>query len=266
MLKLYHGVFSPCAQKVRLIIAEKEIPWTSREINLLKKENLEPWYLEIAPKGLVPVLDHNGQIVTESTIICEYLEDAFPEVPLRPIRPIDKARARTWMKLVDDSLHPSAGPIIFGSLMRYWWLQAPVEERARRLALLVDPARRQRQQTAIDQGLDAPAVEGCISAWIAGLVQLERRLATAEWLAGDLYSIADAAVTPYVFFMDALGMSVVFERYPAVRQWYERIRARPNFRRALVDAAPADQWEAIRHVAKESGPILNGRVLAREAA
>lgn len=260
MLKLYHGLFSPCAQKVRLVLAEKALEWESREIDLVEKENLEPWYLEIAPKGLVPVLDHDGEIVTESTIICEYLEDAFPDPPLRPARAIDKARARVWMKLVDEVLHANAGPIIFGSLVRHWLLKVPQEERDRRLTMVLDPVRRQRQQAALDKGLDVPAVETSLSAWTGALAQIERRLVTAEWLAGEVYSIADAAVTPYVFYMEALGMSLVFERYPAVREWYERVRSRPSFRQALVDAAPAVHWEAVRSVAEKSGPILNDRM------
>ena len=265
MLKLYHAPFSPCAQKVRLLIAEKGLEWTSREIDLVAKENLEPWYLEIAPKGLVPVLDHDGVVVSESSLICEYLEDAFPAAPLRPDTAADKMIARAWMKLVDEVLHAHAGPIIFGSLMRHWLMQVPAEERERRLAKVMDPARRQRQQAALERGLDVPAVETSLIAWSGALAQLEHRLEERTWLAGDRYSIADAAVTPYVFYMDALGMSLAFERHPAVARWYERVRSRPSFQQAIVEAAPESEWETLRTVSRKSGPVLNDRLRALTA-
>jgi glutathione S-transferase len=70
---------SPCAQKVRLVLAEKGLEWTGQHIDLPQKENLQPWYLELNPLGVVPTLVHEDKPVIESSIICEYLEDKFPE-------------------------------------------------------------------------------------------------------------------------------------------------------------------------------------------
>ena len=98
MLVLYHHNISVCAQKVRIALAEKKLPYERRHINLMKAEQVSPDYLKINPKGVVPALVHNGQPVIESTVIMEYLDDAFPERPLRPAAPLARARMRVWRR------------------------------------------------------------------------------------------------------------------------------------------------------------------------
>ena len=95
---LYHGDLSPCAHKVRLTLTEREIAFESRLLNLMAKENLRPEYLKLNPKGVVPTLVHGDNIVTESTVICEYLEDSFPENPLMPSSPMGRVAVRHWLR------------------------------------------------------------------------------------------------------------------------------------------------------------------------
>ena len=75
MLELYTHPMSPCAQKVRLVLAEKNLDWVKHHVSLPDKENLRPEYLKLNPLGVVPTLVHDGRTVIESSIICEYLED-----------------------------------------------------------------------------------------------------------------------------------------------------------------------------------------------
>ena len=84
MLTLYHYWSSVCSQKVRMCLAEKAIDWESRHVDIFTFENYEPAYTKLNPKAVVPTLDHDGHILIESNIILEYLEDVFPQVPLRP--------------------------------------------------------------------------------------------------------------------------------------------------------------------------------------
>jgi glutathione S-transferase len=89
MLELYHGEGSVCARKVRLTLAEKGIrDWVGRIVDLAKGEQTRPEYLELNPKGVIPTVVHDGRVITESTVICEYLEDVFPEPRLRPQDPL----------------------------------------------------------------------------------------------------------------------------------------------------------------------------------
>ena len=84
MLTLYHFPSSVCAAKVRLVLHEKELPWESRIIEILKGEQFQPWYVALNPNAVVPTLVHDDQPIVESAVICEYLDDVFPE-PLLPM-------------------------------------------------------------------------------------------------------------------------------------------------------------------------------------
>ena len=97
MLELYTHPMSPCAQKVRIVLAEKGLPWTGVHVDLAGKENLRPEYLKLNPQGVVPTLVHRGVPVVESSVICEYLDEAFPEPPLMPGDPLIRAEIRNWI-------------------------------------------------------------------------------------------------------------------------------------------------------------------------
>lgn len=76
MLELYHGYTSVCAQKVRLVLAEKGLEWNSH-VMLLNGDHLEPDYLKLNPNGVVPTLVHDGNVIVESNVIMHYLDDFF---------------------------------------------------------------------------------------------------------------------------------------------------------------------------------------------
>ena len=68
---------SVCAQKVRIVLAEKGVPWTSRYVSLVRGEQLTPEFKKMNPRGLVPVLAHDGNTIVESSVICSYLDEVF---------------------------------------------------------------------------------------------------------------------------------------------------------------------------------------------
>ena len=91
-IELYHTHHSTCSQKVRICLAEKGLPdadkdWIAHEVDLGKFEHLTPEYLKINPNGVVPTLRDNGTVIIESTVINEYLDDAYPKPGLRPDDP-----------------------------------------------------------------------------------------------------------------------------------------------------------------------------------
>ena len=94
MLELFNYPQSTCSQKVRLVLAEKQLEWTSRHLAIDKGEQLEDWYLKINPNGVVPTLVHDGAPVHDSSVINEYLEDVFPARPVRPADPLGCAHMR----------------------------------------------------------------------------------------------------------------------------------------------------------------------------
>ncbi|MEQ8697093.1 MAG: glutathione S-transferase N-terminal domain-containing protein [Bauldia litoralis] len=84
MLKLFDFRNSVCCQKARIALSAKGLAWEEIEVDLFKSEQYDPEYLKLNPRGVVPTLVHDGRPVPESTLICEYLDEAFPEPPLTP--------------------------------------------------------------------------------------------------------------------------------------------------------------------------------------
>jgi glutathione S-transferase len=100
MLELYHHSTSVCAAKVRMALAEKDIPWKGHYIDILKGDQFAPGFLKLNPKGLVPVLIDNGKVILEPTVINEYIEDAYPDIPLRPTSALEDVYPSSLIKLI----------------------------------------------------------------------------------------------------------------------------------------------------------------------
>ena len=83
-LHLFHAMGSTCSQKTRIFLRSKGLSWTSHHLNLANKEHLKPYFMGINPRGLVPVLVHDGKVIIESNDILQYLETTFPEPSLIP--------------------------------------------------------------------------------------------------------------------------------------------------------------------------------------
>lgn len=104
MLKLYHNDMSVCAAKVRTVLAEKGAAWEGVHMDLRAGDTQKHDYLKLNPNAVVPTLVHDGRVIIESTVICEYLDDAFPQNPLKG-NAIENARMRLWTKQLDEGLH-----------------------------------------------------------------------------------------------------------------------------------------------------------------
>src|SRR5882757_5423029 len=149
MFELYHHNTAVCAQKVRLVLEEKEQPWTGHELNLRLGDQVRPEYLKLNPNGVVP---HN---------------------PLKPRDPKRRVEMRLWTKSIDEGLHYAISSLSFAVLQRDAWLAKPREELDRHLDSLPDPARRERQREAIDKGLDAPIVQSAIRSYFKAALHME---------------------------------------------------------------------------------------------
>src|SRR5262245_42128346 len=98
MLALYHHGSSVCAAKVRFALGEKRLEWTGTYIDILKGEQFAPEYQKLNPKAVVPTLVHDGTVLNESTVINEYIDETFPDPPLKPGSATARAAMRLWTK------------------------------------------------------------------------------------------------------------------------------------------------------------------------
>ncbi len=242
MLELYHHGSSACAAKVRFAFEEKRLPWTGHYVDILEGQQFDPEFLALNPKAVVPVLVHDGVVLTESTVICEYVDEVFPEIPLMPPTPLARAHVRVWTKAVDEELHPACSAITYVVSHRHTILRGGAgsfEEFLSRGAHEGVAARALKWQW-IQHGLEAPGALDKIRLYLAYLDKMEQALVTSTWLVGESFTMADVAMAPYVNRLAALSMQALWTdgRRPRVAEWFERVRARPSFEPAFLKWMP----------------------------
>ena len=258
-MELYHNNMSVCAQKVRLVLAEKGLKPIEHHMMLRNGDTHTPEYLHLNPNGVVPTLIDHGRSIIESTIICEYLDEAYPDPPLKPADPIDRARMRLWTLLPDASLHRACALISVGIAWRHQILAAGgAQTRGTERKLSLGPL-----QEVVALGLESPHIAVALQIYDEALARLADSLANADWLAGQNYSLADASMLPYVVRLEHLGMDWLWEGacQGRIEAWLERSRARPSYR-AITDYLDESYLQLARQKGEEAEERL--RTLLQE--
>lgn len=218
-----------------------------------------PEYLAINPKGVVPALQHAGNVIVESTLICEYLEDCFPEHPLLPESPLGRYKARYWTKAVDEELHPACSALTYVASHRHTILRNGVGnfEDFLKAGGSEGLSARMLKWQWLQQGLEAPGAAEKIRLYLSYLDKMELALQQSEWLAGDAFSIADVAMAPYLNRLAALAMEFTWQgRLPRVEHWFNRIEERRTFQSAIRDWVPVTLREEMYANGKRSSPDI----------
>jgi glutathione S-transferase len=236
-IALYHNVASTCSQKVRLVLAEKDLAYESHDVDLIRGGQHDPEYVKLNPNHVVPTIVHDGGVFIESTLINEYLDDAFPDRPLRPADAAGRHAMRLWTKRIDD-LHPNAGVVTYAIGTRPLILRRSPEEIDTQIEQIPDPRRRALRRSVIEHGVKAPEFADAVRAFSRVFDQMQADLSQRSWLAGDRFSLADAAALPYVMRLDHLAMTPLIELRPKVADWYARVRARRSFEVAVSSLLP----------------------------
>jgi len=263
MITLYTHPMSPCAQKVRITLAEKGLDYTAHQIDLPGKENLAPWYLKLNPQGVVPTLMDADHVVIESSLICEYIEEAYRGgTALRPDAAHLRHRMRMWMKHVDNKLHPSCGALQWPLAMRPRLLAMGEEKAAELLARVVEKPRRERQMRLYRDGLEAADVQGAVGVYCDTIDRMEADLASENWVLGEYLSLADIVLAPYFQTLLQYGWTGLYEdKHPRVTDWVRRVTSRPSWQVAVLSeftdeklaelkAQGGQAWTTIRRHAK----------------
>jgi glutathione S-transferase len=245
MIELYHAGVSTCSQKVRLVLAEKGLDFKAHDVDLIGGAQHDAEYTKLNPNHVVPTLVDDGHVLIESTLINEYLDDAYPDPPMRPADPAARHALRLWTKRI-DALHPNAGVITFAIGPRSLLLQQPESVREANIAAMPDPAQRARRRSVLEHGVEAPEFAGALEQFLITLDQMQDVLAQAPWLSGESFGLADAATLPYVLRMDHLAMTPLIEARPRVAQWLDRVQARPSYTTAVQDWLPEPVWKLFR--------------------
>ena len=197
-LKLISHKLCPYVQRAVIALTEKGVPFERIDIDLANKPD---WFLKLSPLGKVPVLVvmHQGREVAlfESSVICEYIEEVFPETKLHPQDPLRRAEHRAWMEF---------GSAILADL---WGLETTT-----------DPQLFESKRQAI----------------AAKFARVEAALGDGPFFAGDRFSLVDAVFAPifrYFDVFDGLADLAIFADTPKVRTWRAQLAKRPSVRGAV---------------------------------
>jgi glutathione S-transferase len=236
MLELWHEWNSVHSFKVRVVLAAKELAWTERRIELLKFDHLRPEYLKLNPNGVVPTLLHDGRVVVESSVICQYLDECFPDHRLLPDDAYGRARARTWLKYFDDVLHPAIRAASFQLLYRPLIAAMPSAVLEARLATHPDPRRAQAFRAARGAALDEQAVHQAKEVFRSAIALIEAD-SPAPWLTGAQFGLADAAMAPFAERSAHLGMESLWNESPRALAWRKAVLSLPAVIKATAPPA-----------------------------
>jgi glutathione S-transferase len=237
-------------------LVEKKLAWDGHHLNLRAGDQQKPEYLKLNPNAVVPTLVDNGVVIIESTVINEYLDDAYPEPRLKPTDAAWRARMRLWTKQLDEGVHDAGIAVLsFGVAFRHQYLTKG-EAGKQMLESIPDPIKRERRRDVIEKGLDSPFFRSAILRLLELYRDMDRTLGRHAWLAGDAYTIADAAFTPYVVRLDHLDVLGLLDGTPRVADWYRRIKARPSFQDAIVRWENPDYLGLMRQKGRDSWPKI----------
>ncbi|MBC7986812.1 MAG: glutathione S-transferase family protein [Sphingomonadaceae bacterium] len=240
MIILYHYVPVANGGKVLIALHEKGIAFESRWVDLHKFEQHEPDYLKINPEGQVPTLVDDGQAITQTSVINEYLEDAYPDAPkLRPDQPLEIARMRQWNKYIDDQVMQAVS--IHG-----WQVNAGAIARAHsdedfgRLVARIPLEQQRIKWRTAREGFPQEKLDEATRQVEEAVARVEEALANGPWLLGEFYSLCDINFFAYCGgalerMFPAIGNR---ETCPRVMDWVERMNARPGVARAMAIRAP----------------------------
>jgi glutathione S-transferase len=195
MIRLYDYPDCPFCQKVRVVLAEKDLEYERVHVDLHKGEQRSPEFLKLNPYGKVPVLIDEDVVIYDSTIINEYLDEEYPNPPMMPEDSAGRGRVRLLEDFADNSFTPPAGLVMAD-------LHKPEGER--------DTERIRRYQGEI----------------VRVLARLEAALEGKEYLVGD-FSLADVGFVPRVLVLGQLGIELD-PRLQNVAAWIARLRERPS--------------------------------------
>jgi len=238
MLTLYHYDRSTAAQRVRLGLEEKKIEWNSVVVDTaLGDASQRPDdFHQYNPKGLIPLLKDGDFTIPESTLILEYLEDAYQsETKLRPDDPKEIAQMRLWMRKIEDGIHVASRTIGVCVVNRHFYQNTDKKQLAEYYSKMRDGVRKNNDKINTEMGLESPLLLPSIQAFKHLFSDMNKHLQMHSWLAGENYSLADISLVVYLTRLGSFQMAPLWSEMTALNNWFDKIAVRPAYQKAVID-------------------------------
>ena len=241
--------------------------------------------MKLNPNGVVPTLVHDGNVITESSLILYYIDDAFPDPPLMPKTPVARHRVRLYNKLIDEYMHNACTIMTFATAFRPRFLKMPREQWLAEINKAPLKRRAEYKRSVIEHGLDSEFVIDALGQHQKMISWMADDLKRGPYLAGDTFTNADCAVIPYILRLELLKLGAMWQQEPAIVDWWapragaafgqvRDLRSHAGGRlgavqepcaRSLAEGADAVEGGVIRECpsslrAKRSNPVLRLRL------
>ena len=235
MLALYHAEPVANSMKSILCLKEKGLAFVSHYVDLLRFEQHRPEFVQLNPNGQVPVLVHDGAVITESTVINEYLDDVFPDLPLRPENPVERANMRIWSKFVDEYFCPALSMWGWHLMVRKVAQSLSKDELEQILGRIPLQEQRDKWATIAGESFTPAQLEDSKRKLGVSIDRLEKVLARSHWIAGEGYSLADVNSYSMVAGVPRMFPEIMNPaKTPLACRWLEQMNARPAVKAALA--------------------------------
>jgi len=232
-IHLYHFWLSSCSQRVRIVLAEKNLDWVDHVVDISPRgmEHATDDYQSIHPQGLVPALVHDGKVIVESIDIIDYLDKQFPEPRLRPASESGRDEMFNWMARANNAQHSL-------KTLTHEFLFKPNRMTPDQLSEFVESHDNEElcefmRTFCSEEGFSRVEIESELKHHHDSFVQLDRALRKQDWLVENSFSLADIAWAPNVRRLDI--MSYPLERHPNLLAWYGKLKQRPCYLQGVAD-------------------------------
>jgi len=228
MLELYNFPPSTCSLKVRICLAEKHLDWVDHRLDSRDGEHLKPEYLKLNPNGVVPTLVHDGNVIIDSSVILEYLDEVFPTIRLSPTDPVERAHMRKWLRYFEEVptpavRYPSFNRVLINGFKKLTPDQFEAAANSR-------PLRKHFYKRMGQDGFTDEEIDKAMDDMSSTVERMEKALANGPWLMGEQYTLADICVAPLIDRMEDLGAEYLWEdQHSHTTDWFRRMKARPAY-------------------------------------
>lgn len=221
---LYNAPQSTCSQKVRICLWEKGLAFSEEKLDLFKGDQLTAEYKKLNPNGVVPTLVHDDEVIIDSSVIIEYLDEQFPAVPLSPPTPAGRAHMREWMRFFEEVPAPAVRVPSYNRVFLRHFQEMSEEE-----FIAFGESKPLRKDFFLKMGRKGYSDEEMQQAENRLRMTIERMESQLQidgpWLLGE-YSLADICIIPVMVRLDDIGLGKLWADCEKVGEWYSRFQKR----------------------------------------
>jgi len=250
MLELYHGEPNAFSLKPLIVLHEKGLDYTSHYAGPTDFEAVPAairgaMEVQYNPEGDGPILLDHGTTMTESFFASLYLDEAFPQVPLRASDAANRWRVLMWARFVNEVLAPAVVTLGCHKYLSPWLKTQNRAEIERAIAAMPTVERRSGWTTALDGSYSAELIEDSRRKIVIGVKKVEDALASSDWLAGPAYSLADIDAFALLAPVSGLAPDLLVEKtVPRTTAWLARIQHRPAVAAAFAKSKTGKPLES----------------------